>query len=165
MALLEPILVGIFNDHFQDLSSLSEAQRETSSAWPTPPQTSQGDQQSAGLASGGLRTFPYTDLIREHLAQGRILAAHKLFDFARELISDSKLVKVLSAPKIRKSDRLDVDRSSEFRWLRENSSKFQGQWVALVGSGLVASAASLAELLAQLKSSPPASSPLIHHLD
>lgn len=165
MALLEPMPVGLFNDHFQDPSSLPETQRKIPSTWPTQPQASQGDQPSAGLASGGLRTFPYADLIREHLAEGRILAAHKLFDFARDLISDSKLVKVLSPPKIRKSDRLDVDRSSEFRWLRENSSKFQGQWVALVGNGLVASASSLAELLAQLKSNPPVSSPLIHHLD
>ena len=165
MALLEPMLVGLFNDHFQDLSYLPEAQRKTSSTGSTPPQARQGDQQSAGLASGGLRTFPYADLIREHLAQGRILAAHKLFDFAKDLISDSKLVKFLSPPRIRKSDKLDVDRSPEFLWLRENSSKFQGQWVALVGNGLVASAASLAELLAELKSNPPMSKPLIHHLD
>ncbi len=162
---LETMPVGLFNDYFQYPSSLLETQQETSSTRPTLLQASRVDQPSAGLASGGTTTFPYADLIREHLTQGRILAAHKLFDFAKDLISDSKLVKVLSPPRIKKSDRLDVDRSSEFRWLRENSSRFQGQWVALVGNELVASAASLADLLAQLKSTPPASSPLIHHLD
>jgi hypothetical protein len=153
---------GLFNDHCSDLFALSEPQ---AGVGPILLQASQGEQQPVGLAAGGLRTFPYADLIREHLAQGRILAAHRLFDFAKDLISDAKLVKVLSPPKIKKNNKLDVDRSPEFLWLRENSLKFQGQWVALVGNGLVASAATLAELLAQLKSTPPMSKPLIHHLD
>jgi hypothetical protein len=137
MAILEP-LVGLFNEH----------------------------QQSAGLTAGGLKTFPYSDLIREHLSHGRILAARNLLEFARDFISPaSDLVRALAPPRVRKSDRRDLDRSQEFRWLAANGATFQGQWVALVGQGLVASAPSLVELLAALRVSPPHAKPLIHHLD
>lgn len=123
-------------------------------------------QPSAGLAAGGLKTFPYSDLIREHLLHGRILAARNLLEFARDFISpDSNLISALAPPRIRKSDRGDIDRSLEFRWLAANGATFQGQWVALVGQGLIASAPSLAELLAALRASPPSGKPLIHHLD
>ena len=72
--------------------------------------------------------------------------------------------KVLSPPIIKKSDLRDVDRSPEFRWLNENSSRFWGQWVALVGENLVASSDSLKDLLAQIKLLHFERRPLIHHL-
>lgn len=165
MALLVDALVGMFNNHCSDLSEVKfRVPSRGVAAF-----SSQGDlesQQSSGLAAGGIKAFPYADLIREHLGQGRILAARNLLEFARDLIpSNSKLVEVLAPPRIRKSDRLGVDRSAEFRWLHANSSRFQGQWVALVGENLVASDATLAELLADLKANPPSNRPLIHHLD
>ena len=122
--------------------------------------------ESATGLSGGVRTFPYADLIREHLTHGRILAAQNLLEFARDLIpADSMLVKVLAPPRIKKSEIRGVDRSAEFRWLDEHSLKHSGQWVALLGENLLASAPSLAELLSILKANPPSDRPLIHHLD
>lgn len=118
-----------------------------------------------GLLGCGVRAFPYTDLIREHLSQGRITEAKNLLEFAKDLLPpDSRLLKVLAPPRIKKSDQLGVDRSTEFRWLQENSTRYQGRWVALTSSGLFASATTLAELLAELKASPPPEKPLIHHL-
>jgi hypothetical protein len=166
MALLDNNLLGVFNDHSSDLQETTLRAPSNRGVASLP---SQGDlelQQSSGLDTGGIKAFPYADLIREHLGQGRILAARNLLEFARDLIPpDSKLVKALAPPRIKKSDRLDVDRSAEFRWLQANSSRFQGQWVALAGDSLVTSAATLAELLAELKANPPSSRPLIHHLD
>ncbi|HEX6902762.1 MAG TPA: hypothetical protein VF789_23815 [Thermoanaerobaculia bacterium] len=122
-------------------------------------------QHGQGSLRGDVKTFPYIDLIREHLAQGRILDAKNLLEFARDVIPpDSKLLKVLAPPRIKKSDQLGVDRSNEFRWLRENNARYQGQWVALTDDGLFASAATLADLLVELRASPPPVEPLIHHL-
>jgi hypothetical protein len=164
MARSDSTLLGAFNDVCSEMSEspfLAPAVRVPA----LPSLEGLGSLQPAGLG-GGVRTFPYADLIREHLAHGRILAARNLMEFSRDLLPpDSTLVRVLAPPKIRKSDRLDIDRSAEFRWLQANSSNFRGQWVALVGESLAGSAATLAELLASLKASPPPSTPLIHHLD
>ena len=40
-----------------------------------------------GLMGGSLKEFPYADLIRDHLANGRISDAHKLFEFAPRFYS------------------------------------------------------------------------------
>jgi hypothetical protein len=154
MALLESQLVGLFNDHGSEIEM--PPGREI-------PQESISNVQQSG---GPFAFYPYSDLIREHLANGRVLAARNLFEFARDRIPfDSKLVKALAAPNIKKSDKRDVDRSAEFRWLSANGGQFRGQWVALVGERLVASAPSLDVLLSDLKASPPPGKPLIHHLD
>lgn len=168
MTVPKPVPGGLYS---QDPSGQPETKVRTpiiepSRAPDNSPPGAQGASRSADLAVGGLRAFPYADLIREHLAHGRILAAQDLLDFARSSIpSDSKLVKALAPPRIRQIDTRDVDRSPEYRWIQTNSAKFQGQWVALLGEQLVASAATLAELLSALRASPPPGKPLIHHLD
>ena len=165
MALLEERL-GLFNDHeaFPPVGGEAHHQIESLPYGRVTPRSGVADlQQSDGLS---VSYYPYVELIQDHLAHGRILAAQKLFEFARDLIpSDSKLAKALAPPKIKKSDRRDVDRSAEFHWLDMNSGRFRGQWVALVGDNLVASAESLDELLSTLRASPPPGKPLIHHLD
>lgn len=119
-----------------------------------------------GLGGGGIKEFPYVDLIRDHLAHGRILEARKLFEFARGFIPmDSRLSTALAPPKIKKSSRRSVDRSAEYRWLDENSAKFRGKWVALAAGRLMASCDTLKGLLASLDASACGISPLIHHLD
>jgi len=116
--------------------------------------------------SGQVESLSLEEQIRSLLVEGRILEAQNLFDTAGDLLpADSKLRQVLSPPRIRKSDRRDVDRSAEFHWLDVNSAKFKGQWVALIGESLVASAGTLAELLSQLDVTPLSGEPLIHHLD
>ena len=104
--------------------------------------------------------------IRSLLLEGRIRDAHEALEAAGpDAPVDPKLREVLSPPKIKRSDKRDVDRSAEFRWLDANSAQFRGQWVALVGETLVASASSLHVLLSDLKANPPLGKPLIHHLD
>lgn len=168
MALPEPAtILGVLNDRRPDLresgSSLSFAELNPKREYP--PRSDGRSQPSTGL-SASVSSFPYADLIRELLEEGRILAARSLLEFARDLIpSDSNLVKALAPPRIRKSDRRDVDRGAEFRWLQLNGPQYKGQWVALVGGHLVASATTLSELLSELKANPALGKPLIHHLD
>lgn len=167
MALPEPMIVGVLNDRHPDLreSWPFPSLAKLTSKQECPPRGDVRSQPSTGLV-GGISSFPYADLIRELLGEGRILAARSLFEFARDLIpQDSNLVKALAPPRIRRSDRRDVDRSAEFRWLHLNGPQHRGEWVALVGDRLVASATTLSELLSELKAHPPAGKPLIHHLD
>jgi Family of unknown function (DUF5678) len=168
VAFPEQTILGAFNDRRPDFR---EARLPLGMARPSrnldfPQDYNSESHTPEGLLGDGLRSFPYADLIREHLARGRILAAQKLLEFARDMIpSDSKLIKALAPPRITRIDSRDVDRTREFRWLTSNGAKYRGQWVALVGDNLVASAATLAKLLSELRSSPPPSKPLIHHLD
>jgi len=103
--------------------------------------------------------------MRSLLAEGRILEAVRLLEEAGDLVPpDSKIRKVLSPPTIKLSDRRDVDRTPEFRWLDTHEVEYQGKWVALVEDELVASSDTLKELLVQIDQLQFARRPLIHHL-
>jgi hypothetical protein len=150
--------VGLFNDHEQTGSSFLGSDLSIFAQQPTPPAVKQAE----GLSV----PFPYSDLIREHLAHGRIAAAQNLFQFARDLIPPkSGLIKALAPPKIKRSNRRGASREAEFRWLDENSAKYRGKWVALLGNSLLGSADTLKDLLGHLDAHPPEGRPLIHHLD
>jgi hypothetical protein len=98
--------------------------------------------------------------------EGRIRDAHEALAAAGpDAPVDPKLREVLSPPKIKRSDKRDVDRSAEFRWLKTHAAEYQGQWVALLGENLVASSEILKELLARLDELQLMGRPLIHHLD
>lgn len=168
MAFPEQTVLGAFNDRRPDFRemrpSIGMVRPNRGSDFPR--DYSLESHTPAGLLGDGLKSFPYADLIREHLAHGRILAAQNLLEFARDLIPpDSKLMNALAPPRVKRIDRRDVDRTREFRWLTSNGAKYRGQWVALVGESLVASAATLTRLLAELRANPPSTKPLIHHLD
>jgi hypothetical protein len=68
-------------------------------------------------------------------------------------------------PRVKRSPRKDVDRSPEFRWLKEQGSRYLGQWVALSGETLVAHSSTLKELLAKLEGKEFERTPLIHRID
>jgi hypothetical protein len=68
-------------------------------------------------------------------------------------------------PRIKRSSRKDVDRSPEFRWLKEQGSRYLGQWVALSGETLVAHSSALKGLLAKLEGKELNRTPLIHRID
>jgi hypothetical protein len=66
--------------------------------------------------------------------------------------------------KIKKSAVLDIDRSEEFRWLKENAEAYSGRWVAVSGYQLVAAAKTLEALLKEVRSRVLDCSPLLHRL-
>jgi hypothetical protein len=66
--------------------------------------------------------------------------------------------------KVKKSPVLDVDRSEEFRWLKENAEAYSGRWVAVSRNELVADAQTLKELLKEIQSRALDRRPLVHHL-
>jgi hypothetical protein len=103
--------------------------------------------------------------IRSLVEEGRILEARDLLKTAGDQVpAESNLRRILGPPRVSKSDILDVDRSPEFRWLKKHAEEYQGQWVALVEENLVASSATLKELLDQLDGLRFERQPLLHHL-
>lgn len=98
----------------------------------------------------------------EQIASARsILAA-----IPTSLIGDprlSSLGQALAVPVVHSTAKRDPDRSQEFNWLRTEGYKYNGQWVAIDGSQLLASAPTLRDLRTQL-SKMPNQSPLIHRI-
>jgi len=120
-----------------------------------------------GALSGG-QTTPYLAVVRNLLDQDQIGAARDVLDAVPlELLSRpvmQRLKRLLAPPRVTVSAHRDADRTREYSWLRDHWQAHRGQWVALEGDRLVASARSLKELrerLFQLQSDRP---PLIHHL-
>jgi hypothetical protein len=113
-----------------------------------------------------VHTFPYAPLLRSLVEEGRILEARSLLDFAGELIPrDSRIREILAPPRIRRIAERGYDRSAEFHWLKTKAEPYRGQWVALLGEELVASAETLKDLIARLNEIAPARKPLIHRIE
>lgn len=112
--------------------------------------------------------LPYGLLIRDLLEREEIRAARELLNLAlRERPGDPDLwalQRILAPPRARRSPATDRERSCELRWLREESRHHRGFWVALDGTGLLAKALSLKELLEQIRSQTPDHPPLVHRI-
>jgi hypothetical protein len=55
------------------------------------------------------------------------------------------------------------DRRDTYEWLRRNADQYKGQWVAVLGSDLIAASPDLDEVLEAVKSAPLDALPLLHH--
>jgi hypothetical protein len=56
------------------------------------------------------------------------------------------------------------ERTRELTWLRENSIRYRGCWVALLGDRLLASGLQLATVLEEIRSQGLESKALVHHI-
>lgn len=103
------------------------------------------------------------DEVRALLEEGRISDAKKLVEAAGDQLPES-LREIFAPPRITQVDERDVDRTREYRWLKENARRFRGKWVAIAGDTLVLSTDTLKELLARLRDVPTPFEPLIHRI-
>ena len=55
------------------------------------------------------------------------------------------------------------DRRDTYEWLRQNADQYKGQWVAVLGSDLIAASPDLDEVLEAVKITPLDALPLLHH--
>ena len=112
--------------------------------------------------------IPYAEIIRSLIEADRIGTARGLLAVAlqQEPVDPDclALARVLAAPTIRSKPATEVDRGREYRWLDAHGSAHRGRWVAVEGDTLLASAATLRDLLGMLASRSVASRPLIHTL-
>jgi len=107
-------------------------------------------------------------LLEENVRDARRMAD----EIPQSLRSDSKiqhLITVLSPPEVRVSNRpTGPSRDREYRWLKENSEKYMGQWVAIEGDQLIAASKNLDEVYAELdtyRERHPNGSSLLHFCD
>jgi hypothetical protein len=111
---------------------------------------------------------PYVVGLRNLIEHEQIAAARRMLGgLPLRFLDDpeiSRLRRVLAPPAVRKTEKRDIDRRSEYDWIRSNLHAYRGQWVALDGGQLLAAAASLRELREQLKALQPTRPPLIHRI-
>jgi Family of unknown function (DUF5678) len=57
------------------------------------------------------------------------------------------------------------DRQDTFEWLRENEEKYRGQWIAILGTDLIAASPSFKEVYRAALKANLAAPPLLHFVD
>jgi hypothetical protein len=106
--------------------------------------------------------------VRDLLSKEQIAAARKTLDTitvsSAEEPAIRSLRRALAVPVVQRSLRKDQNRTSAYEWLRHHAHQYKGQWVAVGEAGLIATAATLKELRAQLRILAPSQKPLVHKL-
>ena len=117
-----------------------------------------------GIPEKQRKPLSVEDEIRALLAEGRISDAKRLLNSAGDSVPEGSRLREIFYPTIRKLDMRDVDRTGEYRWLKDNGRNYRGKWVAVAGENLILATDSLKELLARLKEIDTPVQPLIHHI-
>lgn len=111
----------------------------------------------------------FVEAIRSLLASGKAGAArrtvaegaarfpnHPWLEKTNRIINPRRIVsKPADAP----------DRTREFAWLRENSIRYRGQWVALLAGERLVSGQELEDVLQEIRARGLESRSLVHHID
>lgn len=156
-------LLGTFDPLTLPSLRQTPAQRVRSPLRTTPARKTDLD---ASAASTSVLPYPYLSVLHSLIEQGRIWEARNLFGVAEHFVpAESKIREALAPPQVKRSTRNAPKRSAEFQWLDSNSSQFRGKWVALMGDRLIASAATLQDLLAHIRELQLLRKPLVHHID
>lgn len=112
-------------------------------------------------SNGQIRSFPYATSIRRLIEKDQVGAARRLLQVALSQGNPEPALArwqaVLAPPVVRTSTMTDVDRDLDYRWIDEKASAYSGQWVAIFCGELLAHAATLKEVLTELRASPPTS--------
>jgi hypothetical protein len=112
----------------------------------------------------------YSERIRELVEADKVGGARRLLAEALSEPHDEDLSgwqRVLAKTKGRLNPDvdLDFDRTPEFLWITEHSEAYRGQWVALLGSELLAHSTSLKEVVAAVERNKPPRRALLHYVD
>lgn len=111
--------------------------------------------------------LPYASLIRGMLDRDQVASARTLLSVALADQPTDALrtaAGILSPPTSVKKPLRDRDRGREYGWLTRHGAEHRGEWVALIGDELVATARSLKDLLVLLERSGRKGDALIHRV-
>ena len=107
-------------------------------------------------------------MLRQLLADHRVLAARKLADAVPldQALDESlrRLLIVLAEPVVRRRLPAGPKSADNIEWLRRNARSHAGRWVALANGELLAADESLAALRRKLRQLAPQVKPLLHRL-
>jgi hypothetical protein len=113
--------------------------------------------------------LPFLMAVRRCIEAEQLSAARGMFEVASAQVLNNPLVarlrSLVAPPVVRRVEKQDVDRNLEYEWLRTESHKYRGQWVALQGEHLVAMAPTLRELRENLWTLTLIHAPLIHRIE
>lgn len=107
-------------------------------------------------------------VVRNLIEREQIAVARNLLEaLPLGLVDDpslARLRKTLALPVVKTSDKLDIDRQDDYKWIRDYGREYQGQWVAVDKGQLLAVAGTLRELLELVKRLPLGGRPLLHRI-
>ena len=135
----------------------------------TAPASSEKPRQGEGrLLPSDAQPDAVLEEIRAHLGEGRFRTAQRLAEEALVRFPDHTEIRAMNRGlnewTVRTRPASGQGRAEEFEWLRNPPESARGKWVALVGSEMVASAETLAEVMKTLKSMNLPKSPLVHRI-
>lgn len=112
----------------------------------------------------------YSEKIRELVEADKVEDARRLLAEALSGHHDENLSgwqKVLAKTKGQPNPDVepDFDRTPEFLWITEHSEAYRGQWVALLGSELLAHSTSLKVVVAALERNKPPRRAVLHYVE
>lgn len=112
-------------------------------------------------------TNSYVDRIREHVERDEVGAARRLLAEAlREGADVGNWAEILAPAKILGfGPPAETDLSAELGWFKQHAKEYRGEWVAVLGTELLAHARTYEELRAQLDRLKPARSPFAHFIE
>jgi len=109
--------------------------------------------------------IPYVSVIWSLVEAQQLAKARALLKFVPEGLEYARLKRLLSVATAAVSQRKDLDRSDEFRWLTVNARNHAGYWVAVSGDSLLAASKTLKELRQELQRLAPPRTPLVHFVE
>ena len=137
-------------------------------AHPAPPVERGASLQSTADLASRRPTAAIEAMLRQLLADHRVLAARKLADAVPldQALDESlrRLLIVLAEPVVRRRLPAGPKSADNIEWLRRNAGSHAGRWVALADGELLAADESLAALRRKLQQFAPHVEPLLHRL-
>ncbi len=151
---VEPINVA-YASVYQSTSSLGEIATFTSS-------------RPAERRLQELETIALLITVRQLIDSEQLATARRLLEvLPPHILNDPQVIRlrsILAPPRIKRIESNEVDRNQEYKWIKNESQKHAGRWVALDGDQLLAEAESLRDLRSKLQMMEHKRSPLIHHI-
>jgi len=110
----------------------------------------------------------FVEAIRSLLANGQAGVARRAAAEAAARFPDHPWIKkanrVINPRRVVTGPANAPDRTREFVWLREHGDEYRGQWVALLGSELLASGQEFEEVLREVRARGCEAQSLVHHV-
>ena len=123
---------------------------------------------TASAAQAPSPAVEFVETVRSLLADGEAGAARRTAaDGAARFPQHSWLRKtdrIINPKKIASEPADAPDRSREFAWLRENSDRYRGRWVALLKAELLASGQELEAVLGEVRARSLEARALVHRI-
>lgn len=118
-------------------------------------------------SSAGSQPFVFLEQAKSLLNEQRIQDACSTLQRGADLYpKDNKiahLLRAISPGRVTNVKGTAPNRSKEVAWIRRHGNKYRGQWVAINGDDLLATATSLNTLLKKIQRNDKGNSPLVHY--